>query len=164
MTSVLVIEDDDDLREAMADVLSNDGHRVLEARNGREAIDLLRGLEVMPHVIILDLMMPVMNGVEFCAEQRCDPQLRGIPIMLVSASSQLPTSAADLGVAGFARKPLALSTLLSIAERYSSSGRTTEHAPSSENVDLTAHASASSTAPVADGSGKSATSRKGGDA
>src|SRR5439155_7067879 len=71
-TTVLVVEDDFDLRDALVPILEYEGHRVVSAANGREALDWLHAMPP-PSLILLDLMMPVMNGEEFRAEQLRDP-------------------------------------------------------------------------------------------
>lgn len=84
MAAVLLVEDNDDVREMMALALKLDGHQVEVAANGREALDRLRG-GVRPCLILLDLMMPVMNGWELRSALREDPELRDIPIVVISA-------------------------------------------------------------------------------
>lgn len=84
--SVLIVEDDRDIRECMADALEVEGYSVALAGNGREALDLLRA-GVRPDLILLDLLMPVMSGWEFRQEQLSDPLLSGIPVVVVSASA-----------------------------------------------------------------------------
>lgn len=83
--SVLVVEDDPDIREALAEALGYEGYDVLLAENGQEALDVLRE-HSRPHVILLDLLMPVMSGWQFRQEQLADPALAGIPVVVVSAS------------------------------------------------------------------------------
>ena len=81
---ILVIEDNDDVRDMMAVTLELEGHRVVTASNGREALYLLHhGVE--PCMILLDLMMPVMNGWQLRAALQQDPALRDIPVLVVSA-------------------------------------------------------------------------------
>jgi CheY-like chemotaxis protein len=84
--SILIVEDDLDIREALAEALGFEGYDVLLAENGQEALDVLR-VGPLPHVILLDLLMPVMNGWEFRQEQLADPALAGIPVVVVSASA-----------------------------------------------------------------------------
>jgi len=83
---VLVVEDDPDVREMMAMLLTMEGFEPTTAANGREALDqLLAGLH--PHVIVLDLMMPIMDGFQFREAQRRDPLLADIPVIVVTALS-----------------------------------------------------------------------------
>jgi CheY-like chemotaxis protein len=82
---VLVVEDERDIREALAEALSYEGYDVAVASNGREALRALRG-GPLPDVILLDLVMPVMSGWEFRQVQVDDPALSGIPVVVVSAS------------------------------------------------------------------------------
>lgn len=88
-TTVLLVEDDQDLRDAIADTLENVGYRVKLASNGREALAALRGASARPCVILLDLMMPVMDGWQFREEQRKDPALSSIPVVVLSAHANL---------------------------------------------------------------------------
>src|ERR1044071_1184503 len=78
-TMILVVEDDSAIREVLTDVLESEGYQVLNAANGREAIQLLRS-STLPCLILLDLMMPVMNGWQFRDEQRQDPLLAPVPV------------------------------------------------------------------------------------
>lgn len=82
---VLVIDDDDDLREGVVGVIESAGYPAAGARTGREAFALLRGGALRPAVILLDLMMPGMTGWQFRAEQMADPELASIPVIFVSA-------------------------------------------------------------------------------
>lgn len=86
MANILVVEDNDDVREMMAVTLELEGHEVATAVNGRDALDKLHSGE-KPCVILLDLMMPVMNGWEFRREIEHDPELRHVPVVVVSAAT-----------------------------------------------------------------------------
>lgn len=83
-------------------------HRILEAKNGEEALDVLKKKEELPHVILLDLNMPKMNGLEFLKEIKQDPHLRYIPAIIVTTSSnqQDMLESYKLGIAGYIIKPL----------------------------------------------------------
>ena len=80
---ILVVDDDLDIRESMADALSDDGYDVCVAANGREALDIMHACA--PCVVILDLMMPVMDGWQVAARMEGDPALAAIPLCVVSA-------------------------------------------------------------------------------
>jgi CheY-like chemotaxis protein len=86
--SVLMVEDDDDIRRATCDFLSSAGYECLEAANGREALALLPDL-VRPAVVLLDIMMPVMDGFEFLTELARSGQTTDLSVVIVSASPSL---------------------------------------------------------------------------
>ncbi len=86
MAKILVVEDNDDVREMMAVTLELEGHQVSTAANGRDALEQLRTGE-KPCVILLDLMMPVMNGWEFRRELERDPALADVPVVVISAAT-----------------------------------------------------------------------------
>jgi CheY-like chemotaxis protein len=115
---ILVVEDDADVRETLVLVLESEGFDVRAARDGREALEVLRG-GFRPRLILLDLMMPVMNGWEFRAEMKRDPELASIPVVFVSALEPAPDRAAALDAAGFLHKPFDLDELLETVERVS---------------------------------------------
>jgi CheY-like chemotaxis protein len=83
---VLVVEDDADLREMMAHLLLLEGFEADIAGDGAEALDKLRGPEAHPDVIVLDMMMPRMDGWSFCREQALEPALADIPVVVVTAT------------------------------------------------------------------------------
>jgi CheY-like chemotaxis protein len=103
MSSILLVEDDRDSREALAFVLEDAGHTVASAGNGREALDLLDE-EEKPDLILLDLMMPVMNGWEFLGERKRRPGLASIPVMVLTAAA-LDDKLGDFDVS-YVRKPV----------------------------------------------------------
>ena len=84
MATILLVEDNDDVREMMAVALELGGHKVMSAPNGRAALDVLRR-SPRPSLILLDLMMPVMNGWELRTVLSRDPRLSAIPVVVVSA-------------------------------------------------------------------------------
>ena len=88
MATILVIEDDPDMRELERTVLACGGHQVIVAENGREGLRALEGRR--PCVILLDLMMPVMDGFEFLAELRQEEAWRQIPVIVVTAKNLSP--------------------------------------------------------------------------
>jgi two-component system chemotaxis response regulator CheY len=107
---ILLVDDDSDLREALADLLSDEGFQVTEASNGRDALASLEAQIV--DLIILDYMMPVMSGPEFRVQQRARPAFAGIPVLLLSAArdcSDFETMAPDV----ILKKPFKVPALLS---------------------------------------------------
>jgi CheY-like chemotaxis protein len=82
---VLVVEDDEDIRQSLCYILEDEGIATLAAGDGQEALDLLNGPGEKPSVILLDLSMPVMDGREFLQQMRRTPALAGTPVVIVSA-------------------------------------------------------------------------------
>jgi CheY-like chemotaxis protein len=115
---VLVVDDDDTIRHALADILSGEGYLVLTARNGEEALaELRRGSRRRPCLILLDMTMPVMNGQEFYEQKQLDPELMAIPVVIMSAERNLRQRAVSFGGAYLA-KPARLAAILDTVERH----------------------------------------------
>ncbi len=114
MKRVLVIEDDRAIREAVAEVLATEGYEVGEAANGLEGLQEARTHP--PSLIVLDLMMPTMNGWQFREAQRQDPALADIPVIVVSAYCDIEGPRLD-EAARFA-KPFDVVTLLLAVDKY----------------------------------------------
>jgi CheY-like chemotaxis protein len=115
--SILVVDDDADIRASLADILGEEGYRVTGAGNGRQALEALRNA-TRPSLILLDMMMPEMDGWRFRVEQQKTPDLASIPVVLLSAHRNVRDAALALGAADYLRKPLRIESLLEIAERY----------------------------------------------
>lgn len=116
-TAVLIVEDDFDVRDTLGMTLEAEGYRVEGAANGQEAIERLQRADP-PCLILLDLMMPVMDGWEFRAAQLRDPTLARIPVVVISADGSVARKASALGVAGYLRKPLDFDALLQTVRRH----------------------------------------------
>lgn len=116
---VLIVDDHEDIRESLRDVLAEEGYRVATAANGREALRYLRENRP-PCLIVLDLMMPVMNGYEFRTIQREDPDLAGIPVAVVSGREDAAENAAEMEAVRFFSKPVDLEVLLGAIADYCS--------------------------------------------
>jgi CheY-like chemotaxis protein len=108
---VLVVEDDEDIRSTLAELLESEGYEVTSAADGRQGLE--RALARPPDVILLDLMMPVMNGWEFREEQKRDPTIAGVPVVVVSAVSRASIDASE--VIG---KPFSIDDVLAAVERH----------------------------------------------
>lgn len=111
---VLIVEDDEDLREMMAQLLSLEGFQTAAVANGREALDYLQQ-ESAPDVILLDLMMPVMDGWEFRRRQQADPALADVPVIVLSALDQ---GRAEVSAEAVLKKPLDFDRLLALVRSY----------------------------------------------
>jgi len=108
---VLVVDDDADIRETLADVLEVAGFVVTLAANGREALERLRARPF--DLVVLDLMMPVMTGWEFREEQLRDPAIAGVPVIVVSAAR----APRPLAASAFLPKPFDLDAILTLADQ-----------------------------------------------
>jgi CheY-like chemotaxis protein len=113
---VLIIEDDEGVRTAMAEILAFEGHFVAEAENGIQALRIAR--EQRPDLILLDLMMPTMDGWAFRAAQQADPELAGIPVVVVSAT--LSEQVHAIGAVAHLHKPFDLEELLGVVDEHAS--------------------------------------------
>jgi CheY-like chemotaxis protein len=116
--SVLIVDDDIDIRETITLILEDEGYVVASAANGEEALHYLRAhAQALPHLILLDLMMPVMDGLEFRAEQQKDPKLATIPVVVITASGNAKERAKSMRANAMIQKPIALDTLLETIEK-----------------------------------------------
>ncbi|MDQ3337567.1 MAG: response regulator [Myxococcota bacterium] len=113
--SILVVEDDVDIRDSVIEILTDRGFAASGAMNGDEALEQLRSPEPLPMLILLDLLMPVMDGHEFRRLQLADPRLAPIPTIVLSANARLAEHAAALG-APWLRKPVGIRELLAAIE------------------------------------------------
>ena len=116
--TVLIVDDDMDVRDAIAEVLEDGQYHPLRAENGEAALAQLRAAAPMPCVILLDVMMPVMDGSEFRDRQRGDEALREIPVVVLSAHADGNRSAEQMKAAAFLRKPVDLGELLRTVEKF----------------------------------------------
>jgi CheY-like chemotaxis protein len=113
--SVVIIEDDPDIRESLAEVLNESGYAPVLAANGKEALEKL-SQGPRPAAILLDLMMPVMDGWQFRAAQRAAAELREIPVVVVSADGNVREKAAAIQATAYLRKPINILDLLAILD------------------------------------------------
>jgi two-component system chemotaxis response regulator CheY len=111
---VLIVEDEQSIREVISDVLEDRGYRVLAASNGAEALDLLGSIR--PDVMVLDLLMPVMHGWEFMESYVEKAGGMPIPIVVVSVNPALPRSFGRFGVRQVVSKPFDVDVLLGAVE------------------------------------------------
>jgi CheY-like chemotaxis protein len=117
---ILIVEDDSALREALAQVLSDEGYELLSARDGLEAVNCLKKGN-RPDVILLDLSMPVVNGWEFRMFQKRDPELARIPVILITAGGYSREEVAWLEPSALVPKPIDLDVLLAVIRRFCAS-------------------------------------------
>jgi CheY-like chemotaxis protein len=113
---ILIVEDDDDIRLLLRGLLEHRGYEVLCAQSGQEALDMLAtAVAVPPSLILLDVMMPIMDGYAFRAAQRSIPALADVPVVVMSAVSDVRLG--ELAPAAVVVKPLEFDDLLPILER-----------------------------------------------
>jgi CheY-like chemotaxis protein len=116
--TVMIVEDDADIREALTALLVETGYSVACAGDGEDALRQLKA-GARPAVVLLDLMMPVMTGAEFRQAQLADPELAGIPIVVLTAAGRFRERAAALGAAAAFPKPFEVHDLLATLARLS---------------------------------------------
>jgi len=114
---ILLVEDDDAVRDLLTDLFDIEGCALDSAINGKEALDHLRA-GLLPCLILLDLLMPVMDGVEFRRHQLADPAWAGIPVVVLSGLPDGAHLAALLRAVAFLAKPFQFAELLAIARQH----------------------------------------------
>jgi CheY-like chemotaxis protein len=117
-TTILIVDDDADLREALVDVLTDKGYRVVQAGHGGEALDYLNANAPAPALILLDLQMPHMDGRQLMKVLKADPRHASIPVVLVSSQPDTRQLAQTLGAAAYLEKPIEIDPLLQSVESY----------------------------------------------
>jgi two-component system chemotaxis response regulator CheY len=115
---ILIVEDDVDTLDAIAVILEDAGYDVLRAANGREALEQLNGGVARCDLILLDLLMPVMNGWDFRRKQRETPEIAGIPVLLMSAGAHIAVVRDELKASGCMPKPVDELDLLDLVRQH----------------------------------------------
>lgn len=113
---ILIVEDDNDIRENLKDFLEIEGHSVLTATNGKEGLEALEK-SPKPDLILLDLMMPIMNGFEFAEHLKANKLFHEVPIIIMSADNQCEKKVAILGIKNIIKKPFELNDLIDLVGR-----------------------------------------------
>ncbi len=112
--TVLVVEDNDDIRELVSLVLTTEGYQVREAQHGKEALDILDAMGEQPCLVLLDMMMPVMDGFAFLQSLRKQHKLLSMPVVVVTASATNPVDGAVKTV----RKPVSAELLRQLVREF----------------------------------------------
>ena len=112
---VLVVDDDADIRDALCELLQDEGYRPVSASNGRDALVYLNSRE-RPCIILLDLMMPIMDGWEFRRQQKSDPRWSNIPVVVITAAGN--HGAGSIAAECVLPKPLHLDQVLEALRQY----------------------------------------------
>lgn len=115
---ILIIEDDTDIRDAFSEILGSlSGHQLLLAENGKVALEILRNTPELPDLILLDVLMPVMDGFAFRSEQLADNRLKEIPIVVLSASHRITDLAVKMQANAYLKKPISMDEFLEVIDR-----------------------------------------------
>jgi DNA-binding response OmpR family regulator len=112
-----LIEDDLDLRESLRDLLEMEGYGVEHASDGADALEKLKVRTGMPDLILLDWMMPRMDGAQFCVAKKPFPHIDAVPIVLLTADGRLNEKVTQIGAAMGIAKPVDVDVLLNAIER-----------------------------------------------
>ena len=121
--TVLIVDDSEDIRTTIRDVLEDQGFTVACAANGREALEMLISGQSKPALILLDLTMPEMDGWTFRQEQQKVPRLAQIPVVLFSGHHDAAQAAQSLNTAALMTKPLRLEGLVTLVEQLARRGK-----------------------------------------
>jgi two-component system response regulator MprA len=117
--SILIVEDAAEICSTMKELLETEGYEVTCAANGLEALRHLESTSALPDVILLDLMMPTMDGYAFREEQKKHPRLASIPVIVMTAATDPQARVKDLGTQGMLKKPFKdIPTILDSIERF----------------------------------------------
>ncbi len=119
--TVLVVEDDRDIRDTLRELLELEGWPVATAKNGVEGLARMR--ELRPGLVLLDLLMPDMGGAEVCRRRAADPSLEAIPVALVTADLDLAPELGSSDLVARLEKPIRIRELLALVERHCGAGR-----------------------------------------
>lgn len=120
--NILVVEDDSTLRNAMGDLLDEEGMSETRAENGQVGLDLLRA-GARPCLVLLDLQMPLVDGLTFRRRQLEDPRIAGIPVVVMTGQPGKAQEAKRLGIALTMSKPIAPSRVVGVVEQYCAHAR-----------------------------------------
>jgi len=116
--NIMLIEDDSFIRDIVREILESEGFAVETAENGQIALDRLKLKDRLPDLILLDLMMPVMDGFGFRQGQKTDPELDKIPVIVMSAYRDFSGKQSKIGADGYLKKPVEMDELIEIAHRF----------------------------------------------
>ncbi|MFB1483119.1 response regulator [Corallococcus sp. RDP092CA] len=114
-STILIVDDEPDLREVVAELLEMEDYTVLQAANGQAALDVLAAHDDPPCLVLLDLMMPVMDGHEFLHQLQQDARYRELPVLMLTAHF---SAKAPPGTVGLLRKPVDIAELLAMVARH----------------------------------------------
>jgi CheY-like chemotaxis protein len=115
---ILLVEDDKYIRESLEELLIDEGYEVATAKNGVEAFEVLESGR-LPRVILLDLMMPIMDGFQFREKQLASLQFADIPVVAMSAYGDVGKNKEKLNVRAYLKKPVDIDDVLATVQKWS---------------------------------------------
>ena len=115
---ILLVEDDQDIRETLIELLEGEGYEVLFAENGQVGLDKLSESSSLPNLILLDLMMPVKDGFQFCAEKDANPKIAHLPVIIMSADGHIRENQQRVNATAYLKKPLDIYEIINVLEKY----------------------------------------------
>jgi CheY-like chemotaxis protein len=121
--TILVVDDDAGIRQLLLLFLEHKGYTAKTVANGLEALNHLQPGQPLPQLILLDLMMPVMDGATFRQAQQADPRIAAIPVVVLSAAENIEAQAPLLTADAYVPKPIEFDSLLQIVEQYCQQSR-----------------------------------------
>jgi CheY-like chemotaxis protein len=121
MATILIVDDERPVRQFLVAAFQQEGHQVLEASHGRQALNIVAAASPHPDIVISDVMMPLLGGIELCNMLKADPSTADIPVVLMSAAH--PRATAESAADAIIGKPFDLDTLDRLVQRLLSSHR-----------------------------------------
>ena len=118
MAQILIVDDDSSIAGLLFELLKSAGFEAQIARDGQKALEVLRKMKPLPSVIILDLVMPVMNGWQFRRAQLQDPELASVPVIVMSGTAAFDREVVELRADGILRKPVVVEKLFALLRRF----------------------------------------------
>ncbi|MBY0415713.1 MAG: response regulator, partial [Bdellovibrionales bacterium] len=115
---ILLVEDDQDIRETLIELLEGEGYEVLCAENGQIGLDKLALIKELPHLILLDLMMPIKDGFQFCLEKDADPRISHLPVVIMSADGHIRENQQRVNANAYLKKPLDIYEIINTVEKH----------------------------------------------
>ncbi len=115
---ILLVEDDQDIRETLIELLEGEGYIVIFAENGQVGLDKLHDSTILPNLILLDLMMPIKDGFQFCAEKDANPKFAHLPVVVMSADGHIRENQKRVNVSAYLKKPLDIYEILAIVQKF----------------------------------------------
>ena len=115
---ILLVEDDQDIRETLIELLEGEGYEVISAENGQVGLDKLDQATSLPNLILLDLMMPIKDGFQFCAEKDTNPKIAHLPVVVMSADGHIRENQKRVNVSAYLKKPLDIYEIINIVNKF----------------------------------------------